>query len=227
MHKRLPKEKLMRVLTLVAIMAALPAPSFAQTSRGYVDAAGGFAVTTDTTSSDVVGEVGVRVAPNLFAFGNVGRFHNTQPSAFQPAVDATSLTLSTAGISVTGTAQVPAWYSMGGVRYIVPSRSKVSPYLFGGLGFAHLTDTAHFTYSSGTLPGSSPTVGDDVTSQLVSLGDFVEPPATNALMFALGGGVQAPVAPHLLVDVGYRLSRVTADTPCNAQSVTFGIGYRF
>jgi hypothetical protein len=31
----------------------------------------------------------------------------------------------------------------------------------------------------------------------------------------------------LVGDVGYRVSRVAADTPLNAQSVTFGIGYRF
>jgi hypothetical protein len=29
------------------------------------------------------------------------------------------------------------------------------------------------------------------------------------------------------VDAGYRLSRITADTPINTQGATFGFGYRF
>ena len=64
-------------------------------------------------------------------------------------------------------------------------------------------------------------------AQLVSLGDFTQPPASTAFMFAVGGGVEAPIAPHLVADVGYRVSRVAADTPLNAQSVTLGVGYRF
>ena len=41
----------------------------------------------------------------------------------------------------------------------------------GGLGFAHLMPKAHFTYTSGTLPdGSTPVVGDDVTTQIVTAG---------------------------------------------------------
>ena len=100
---------------------------------------------------------------------------------------------------------------------------------FGSAGFAHLTPGATFTYASGTLLGASapPVAGDDVTAQLMSLGDFTPPAASTAFMFAVGGGVEAPVAPHLAAEVGYRLSRVSADSPINAQSVTFGLGYRF
>jgi opacity protein-like surface antigen len=46
-------------------------------------------------------------------------------------------------------------------------------------------------------------------------------------MFAVGGGVETPIAPHLVADVGYRVSRISASTPVSAQSVTFGVGYRF
>jgi opacity protein-like surface antigen len=61
----------------------------------------------------------------------------------------------------------------------------------------------------------------------VSLGDFAQPPASTAFMFSVGGGVEVPIVPHFVAAVGYRLSRVSADTPVNAQSVTFGVGYRF
>jgi len=118
---------------------------------------------------------------------------------------------------------------MGGVRWSLPVTAGLSPYVFGGAGFARLTPSAQFTYASGTLLGATttPTTGTDVTSQLVSLGDFTQPPASTAFMFAVGGGVEAPIAPHLVADVGYRVSRVAADTPLNAQSVIFGVGYRF
>jgi opacity protein-like surface antigen len=46
-------------------------------------------------------------------------------------------------------------------------------------------------------------------------------------MYTLGGGVDIPVAHHWAVDVGYRFSRIAADTPLNAQGATFGFGYRF
>ena len=35
------------------------------------------------------------------------------------------------------------------------------------------------------------------------------------------------VLPYVSGDAGYRFSRVAADTPLNAQGMTFGVGYRF
>ena len=212
--------------TLIALTAA---PLCAQTERGYITGAGGFAATPDTSSGDVLGEAGVRVAPHLLVFGNLGQFHNLQPSDVQPAVDSTTSLLSgSMGLNVIGAARVPAWYSTAGLRYEVPARSRVSPYVLGDIGVARLNPTARFTYSSGILPdGSTPSAGADVTTQLVSAGDFIAPPASTALMFTVGGGVDVPVARHWAIDAGYRLSRVSADTPVHAQGATFGLGYRF
>jgi opacity protein-like surface antigen len=219
----------MKTLFIAATIAMLAAPSYAQSSDVYASFSGGFAVSPDGTSGDMLGEVGVRIAPHLSVFGNLGQFHNLQPSQVQPAVDAVVATLADGGLSVTGVARVPAWYSMGGLRWTVPMNNRVSPYVFGGLGFARLTPSAKFTYSSGTLVGAvtPPTSGDDVTSQIESLGDFTQPAASTAFMFSLGGGVEVPIVPHFAATAGYRLSRVSADTPLNAHSVTFGVGYRF
>jgi len=220
----------MRSLFIAATVSLLSAaPLLAQTERGYITGVGGFAASTDTTSGNVVGEAGVRIAPHLLVFGNLGQFHNLQPSDAQPAVDSTTATLALSdNLAVTGTARVPAWYSVGGVRYEIPTRSRVTPYVLGGLGFARLTPQAQFTYSSGVLPdGSTPVAGTDVTSQLVTAGFFTAPPAANAFMYTLGTGVEIPVARHWAVDAGYRFSRVAADTPLNAQGATFGFGYRF
>jgi opacity protein-like surface antigen len=61
---------------------------------------------------------------------------------------------------------------------------------------------------------------------------FTQPASSTAFMFSLGGGVQTLVAPHWIVDVGYRYSRIAADTtlsasPLNTNGLTFGVGYRF
>lgn len=219
----------MKALFITAALALIAAPSYAQHPSVYANVAGGFAVSPDGTSGDVLGEVGVRIAPHLSVFGDLGQFHNLQPSKIQPAIDSTDATLAADGLSVTGVGRVPAWYSMGGLRWSMPMNARLSPYVFGGAGFARLTPTAAFSYGSGTLVGALtvPAAGDDVTAQIVSLGDFTQPPASNAFMFSVGGGVEAPIAPHLVADVGYRVSRIAADTPVSAQSVTFGVGYRF
>jgi opacity protein-like surface antigen len=107
---------------------------------------------------------------------------------------------------------VPALYSVGGVRYEMPTRARVSPYVSAGLGVARLSPTAQFSYSSGTLPdGSTPIVGTNVTSELVTAGYFTSPPATSAFMYTLGGGVDIPVSRHWAVDVAiaFRASRPT------------------
>jgi opacity protein-like surface antigen len=193
-----------------------------------VSGAGGFAITPETTSGDVLLEGGVRVAPRLVVFGDIGQFHNVQPADVQPAVDLATEQLSTTGLNTIGTGRVPATYALGGVRYELPLVHGVTPYALGGLGFAHLSPTATFTYSSGTLfNGTTATLGDDITSQVESNGSFTAPPASTALMYSLGGGVQIPVFGAWTADVGYRFSRISADTAVSVQGVTFGIGYRF
>jgi hypothetical protein len=70
----------MRTFVLAAIIAAAPAAGFAQTHRAYVNGTGGFATTPDGTSGELSGEAGVKVAPHLYAFGDIGQYHNLQPS---------------------------------------------------------------------------------------------------------------------------------------------------
>lgn len=64
----------MRNLLLAAAIVVSPSAVFAQTTHADVNGAGGFATTVDRTSGDLVGEAGVRIAPNVFVFGDVGRF---------------------------------------------------------------------------------------------------------------------------------------------------------
>jgi len=229
----------MRTLTIAVTVTVLTAaPLFAQErgvpdAKGYITGLGGFATSVGNTTGDALLEGGVRIAPHVMVFGNVGRFGNLKGD-LQPTLDSTTAALSAnQGLTVIGDGSMPAWYGVGGLRVEIPVRARVLPYVFGGFGVARLKPNAQFTFSSGTMPdGSTVDVGADVTTALVSAGAFTAPPASTASMFTLGGGVQLPVAPHWMVDTGYRYSRIAADdtlsaSPLNANGMTFGFGYRF
>jgi opacity protein-like surface antigen len=228
----------MKVALLLLSILFLSAPSFAQTERGYIGGIGGFAVSAASTSPRVTSgdwafEAGGRIAPGLLAFGDVGRINNVTPSTTESAVSSTVNTLSsTDSVSVVGTTRMPARYALGGLRWQPRAARRVVPFVVGGLGVAHLTPVASFTYASGTLPitdpaAATPNSGDDVTTQITTLGLFTPPASSTALMVMGGGGAEFDVAPHWAVDTEYRLSRISASTPLHAQGVTFGVGYRF
>jgi opacity protein-like surface antigen len=229
----------MRTLMMAVTVTVLTAtPLFAQErggqdANGYVSGLGGFATSVGNSTGDMLVEGGVRIAPHLMVFGDLGRFGNLQAD-LQPTLDSTTAALSAnQGLTVTGGGSLPAWYGAGGLRAEVPTNSRVLPYVLGGIGVARLNPTAQFSFSGGTMPdGSTPDVGTDVTTAIVAAGAFTAPPASNAFMLTLGGGVQVPVKPHWVFDAGYRYTRIAADStlsasPLNANGMTFGLGYRF
>ena len=233
------QEEAMKKLMIAATVTLLTAaPLVAQegggpNASGYITGLGGFAASVGNTTGDVLVEGGVRIAPHVMVFGDIGRFGNLQAD-LQPTLDTTTAALAAnQGLSVIGGGSLPASYFVGGLRIEVPTNSRVMPYVLGGVGVARLNPTAQFTFSSGIMPdGSTPAVGADVTTALTSANSFTAPPASSAFMFTLGGGVQVPVAPHWVVDAGYRYSRIAADatlsaSPLNANGMTFGFGYRF
>jgi len=226
------------LMTAVTVTLLTAAPLFAQEkggqdASGYITGLGGFATSVGDTTGDVAIEGGVRIAPHVMVFGNIGRFNNLQPD-LQPTLGATTAALAAnQGLTVTGGGSLPASHFLGGLRIEVPINSRVMPYVLGGIGVARLNPTPQFTFSSGIMPdGSTPAVGTDVTSTIVSAGIVTPPPASTAFMFTLGGGVQVPLAPHWVVDAGYRYSHIAADStlsasPLSANGMTFGFGYRF
>ena len=217
----------MRVLAFVVAAAALAAPASAD-ERAYASGAVGFAAAPGVTSSDALAEIGVRVAPHLSVFGDVGQFHNLQPSALTPAVDEATAALAAEQINVTATSRVPARYTLGAVRYELTPHGRFTPFALGGVGWARMLPTATFTYNSGPLSSvTPPTAGQDVTPQIVSQGLFTLPAATNAFMLTAGGGAEVALSRHVVVNAGYRYSRVATDAPVHAQSVIVGTGYRF
>jgi opacity protein-like surface antigen len=231
--------KALMIATTVTLLTAAPLLAQereGQDPRGYVAGLGGFATslgTTGNTTGDVRFEGGVRIAPHLMVIANVGRFADLQPD-LQPTLAATTAALAAnQGVFVTGAGSLPAWYGTGGVRAEIPAGSHAFPYALATVGIARLNPSPAFMFSSGVLPdGSTPAVGTDVTAVLTAAGAVTTSASSTAPMFTLGGGVQVPVSPRVAVDVGYRYSRINADTalsalPLNANGLTFGIGYRF
>jgi opacity protein-like surface antigen len=224
-------------LVLALLLISLSTTAFAQ-ERAYVEGFGGFATsassaTPNLTSGDAAFEAGVRVAPHVSVFGDVGRFANLTPSTVEPTVDSTvSALASNDGLDVTGSVKMPAKYVLGGARWDALSASRISPFVLGGIGVAHLTPKAIFNYTEGIVPNadpnaSTPAMGDDVTTPIVSAGLFAQPVASTSFMMSFGGGLDVSLARHWAADAEYRFSRVSADTPLHAQGLAFGLGYRF
>ena len=231
----------MRIVTLTFVCVcavATAAPLFAQESsiadsRGFVTVSGGFASALGQRTGDLLFEGGVSIAPHLKVVGDLGRFQNLQGD-LQASLASTATSLATnQGLGVTTASSVPAWYGLGGLRYDVPLRPRVAPYVMGGIGVAHLNPQPQFLFASGALPdGSTPVIGSDVTSTITSAGLVTAPAASNGLLTSVGGGALLAVAPHLGVDVGYRFSRIAAGATAtgsalNTNGMTFGLSYRF
>ena len=215
------------ILTIVGTLWSTAA--FAQERRGYVEGAGNFIDASGAKTGGTTGEVGFKVAPNLVIFGTVGNIHDVQSAALQTPVDqaVSNLALNN-DLTATGIVRNPAWYSLGGARIQFPNRHALTPYVLGGIGFARLNPSTRFTYESGTpLSGDSDTTGTDITTDVVTNGFYTQPVSTTGLMLRTGAGVQIPVGKHLLGDIGYNVSRISADTPVHTQNVTFGLGFRF
>ena len=214
------------ILTLVGTLWTSVA--FAQEPRGYVEGTGAFTSASGTKTGGATGEIGFKVAPNLVVFGTVGNIHDAQSSTLTASVDQTVTNLAAQDLQVTAESKTPAWYSLAGARVQFPNHSSLTPYVLGGIGFAKLNPTARFTYDSGTtLSGNLANAGDDVTPDVVSNGLFTMPTSSTGMMLRTGAGLQLPLGKHLLGDVGYSWSRISADTPVHTQDVKFGLGFRF
>jgi hypothetical protein len=220
----------MRYALIPALVATLwTTAAYAQEPRGYVVGGGALSRITGATSGGVNGEVGLKVAPNVVVFGNIGDLRDVHWSSLQTSVDNAVTVLSTSdGLTATAKPRVPAWYSLGGARIQFPNHSAVTPYVFGSIGFAHMSPSVRFLYQSGTtLSGNTATVGDDITADVVSSGAFTLPTPPTNLMLRTGGGVQVPLGKYLIGNLAYSVSRISADIPIHAQDFTVGLGIKF
>lgn len=201
----------MRSFVLACATLLFAASAQAQPAqKGEVYGLGGMTFGTET-STVFGGGARFNVTPTIQVFGEAGRMQNVLPKSIQDAIDLyTSLYLY--GSDVELDLRVPAVYGMGGVRFVVPTKGKVRPFVEGGVGIASLSYKL-----DAKVDGIS----------LSDIEDELELESETELMFAFGGGVTADLNKNLGVDAGYRFVRISADDGVNTSSVYGGVHFKF
>ena len=192
-----------RVLCLFVFLA-LPRLASAQPDAvapaWFVGGLGGVTFGT-VTSATVGGQVGFKIAPNLFVIGEVGRMRNVMPKEIQDELDLfVELLELELGVPITFDVSLPATYGFGGVRWMEPGRA-VSPFVEAGVGVGRIT----LKVDKATVLGLD--ISDEINDVAGADANATE------LLIAVGGGVTASLGQSAWLDVGYRYTRIAAGDP--------------
>ena len=187
-------------------------------SRGYAEVVAQSAF-GNVTSQSFGAEVGVRIAPALHVFAEVGRTRDTSPAALGQRAQLIAGFLAQTHSGVAFTVKQPATFGVAGLRYgkVV---GRVEPYVLGGGGVARVRKDVTFSAS-----------GADVTSTLsqlgVTLGTDLSGSETKTMITA-GGGVAWNAWQRLVFDLQFRYGRImTSDEGLNVSRAGIGVGFRF
>jgi len=205
---------LRRTLLITSICLALPVVAMAQSpnnsTSGFVGVLGGLTLGT-TTSTGIAGNAGIRVAPDVFVIGEIGFMRNVTPKEINDQIDDFNDALEAQlGVPVTLEISVPQLYGFGGLRWN-PSRGRVSPFVEGGVGFGRISmkvDRAEVQDID---------IRDEVEDAIRS-----ESTSSTALLFAVGGGVNATISKSTSIDVGVRYTRTTVEDPSINTIMVYG-----
>jgi opacity protein-like surface antigen len=191
--------RLLRISIGLTAAMLLATPAWAQSDRGFVRGLGGVTFGSAETASIVGGGVGVNVGDDFQIVGEFGRIHNVLPNDLNEELEdfADLLTL-LSGVPVNLDAKVPAIYGLGGVRYNVPTGSRIRPFVEAQVGFAHIS-----------LDIEAEVLGVDISDEVEEEADL---DATEFLL-GLGGGIGIGLSERLGIDVGYRYGRIFTDDP--------------
>ncbi|MGE3274968.1 MAG: outer membrane protein [Vicinamibacterales bacterium] len=212
MHRRIPHSIVS--LALAAALVAVASPDLFAQERGYLGGSAGITFGTETAPF-FAGEIGAHVTDDLVVYGSVGRMNNVLPGSVQDALDVASTLLTIAtGARWEFSATAPAFFGVGGVRYLLPTGEGARPYVQGGIGFANVS-----------LNIEEVDFGD-VTSQLVRAG-YLDDDSIAKLAFEFGGGVYVPAGERLFVDVGYRFMKLVDAEDVNVSRAYGAVGVRF
>ncbi len=125
---------------LIAIALTVAASSaFAGEPRVFIDGTAGVTAPS-VRSRDIAGDVGVRLGSHVSVIGGIGQFGNLEGSASAgSALDlAAKLASDDTGVLNKAGTTLPALYSLGGVKVNGNRYGRVTPYVLGGAGIAHL-----------------------------------------------------------------------------------------
>lgn len=210
------------VLATVVGALALSAPAFAQTpgasaatspQKGYAEVVAQSAF-GNVTSQSFGGEVGFNLQPEVQVFVDAGIVRDAAPTSL--GVDAQRIAVGIANVAGSSDFHVkePVTFGVVGVKYLVPTGNKYSPYVMAGGGFAQVKRDVTFTTSGGDL------------TQFVTLGSDLSGTETKGMVSA-GIGIQVPFGSALVVDLQYRYGRVFTSDGLNINRAGIGVGIRF
>ncbi len=217
-----------RTVAVALGMMVLAGAAYAQPSAGsdpatpasrYI-AVMGQATFGQTTSGAVSGEFGVFLTPALALFVEGGGLWDATGTPTITAAQQVAAYLATAQTAAVGySVKQPVGFVVGGVRYVLPVKSRLRPFVMAGGGGARVTEDVHFTLG-----------GSDVTSALqpygVALGSDLAGSVTKG-MITVGIGADWAIGRRLLVDVSYRYGRIFTTDGINVNRVGAGVGVRF
>jgi opacity protein-like surface antigen len=194
------------------VVLLITASSALAQERGYVQGIGGATFMADT-SGVFGGEAGIHLTRDFIVFAQAGRMINVLPRDIQGDIDdAVARFESLTGRGWHFDAAVRATYVGGGVRYLLPIRSRARPYVTGGVGMANY---------AGSLRERE--LGD-VLELVIGLGAVESDDVKGTeIAYEAGGGLLIPNG-RMQVDVGYRLMNVRG---VNVSRLTGGVGFRF
>lgn len=192
--------------------------STAEPDRGYVEAVAQSAF-GNVTSQSFGAEVGVTVRPELQLFGSFGKIRDVATTEIGTSAQTIALALAQLQPgAVSYSVKEPVTFLLGGVRYRIPSKSMLKPYILGGAGIATVTKDVKFLIGGADAAGT--------LSQYVTLGTDIAGDEQK-MMFTLGGGVVWPAWRQLIVDLQYQYGRISTDTAITVNRAGIGVGVRF
>lgn len=210
-------------LACVCAFACLSTSAWAQSDeRGFVQGIGG--MTFGTEAAPIFGGgFGVNVARNFQITGEFGTMRDILPAWIQDEADDAALQVEQVillffgeRIDVGVDTSAPAFYGMGGGRFLGPTAGAARPFVGASVGFANVSPEVQLEID-----------GEDVTDEAIEDGFLPRFGSVTELLVAAGGGVNLAATRSVAIDIGYRYTRIFANQGINVHCVYGSVGYRF
>lgn len=209
-------------ISVTAVLASLAAGGVAHAqagpasgpTKGYVEAVAQSAF-GNVTSQSFGGELGVTVRPQIQVFAEGGVVRDASPASLGTRAQSVAVGIAAVAGSADFHVKQPVTFGIGGLKYIIPTASRVQPYVLAGGGAARVKRDVTFSTPAGSV------------TQFATIGTDLSGSETKG-MASIGAGVAVPVWNALVVDLQYRYGRVfTSGEGLNINRAGVGVGIRF
>ena len=195
---------------------APPAPPPAPAPRLIVDLDTGTSFGNTLAHFTYMGGVGARLGSHIEVSAEVGRFDNIVTRSTHNLVRHTSAILSaTDGTLVQSSAEEPAEYGLGDIRFSGECSQRIGLFVDGGVGVGH--DHPELAVTAG---------GADVSAQILQAAPLGV--ARTAMFVTGGGGLTIRITRRATIDAGYRFGRLGSTSPSYTNTLYGGwtLGWR-